>query len=65
METVIEWASEHRLIEKIGLGVFANNITAINLYKKLGFVEEGRKIREIKIGPNRYVDSVLMYKFIK
>lgn len=65
MESVIEWASNHPLIEKIGLEVFANNIGAINLYKKSGFIEEGRKIKEVKIGPDNYVDSILMCKFVK
>lgn len=65
MDALIEWASAHPIIEKIGLGVFANNAGAINLYKKLGFVEEGRKVKEIKIGPDNYVDSILMYKFVK
>jgi RimJ/RimL family protein N-acetyltransferase len=65
METLIEWASDHPVIEKIALGVFANNTGAISLYKKLGFVEEGRKVKEIKIAPDNYVDSILMYKFIK
>lgn len=62
---VIQQAQKESLFEKIGLGVLANNIGAIRLYKKLGFVEEGRKIREIKIGPGSYVDSILMYKFIE
>ncbi len=65
METVIKWASDHLIIEKIALGVFSNNAAAIGLYKKLGFVEEGRKTKEIKIGPDDYLDSILMYKFVK
>ena len=65
METAIEWASEHPVIEKIALAVFANNARAINVYKKFGFVEEGRKIKEIRVGPDEYVDSILMYKFVK
>lgn len=65
IETLIEWASKHPVIEKIGLAVFSNNDRAINLYKKLGFVEEGRKIKEIKVGPDNYADSILMYKFVK
>ena len=64
METLIKWASEHPVIEKIGLGVFSNNAGAINLYKKLGFVEEGRKVKEIKIDSDSYVDSILMNKFV-
>ena len=65
MDALIEWATEHPIIEKIALGVFANNIGAVNLYKKLGFVEEGRKVKEIKIAPDDYIDSILMYKFVK
>ena len=37
----------------------------IRLYRRLGFVEEGRRAEEIKIGPNRYVDEVLMGRFVK
>ena len=65
MQSIIDWASNNPIIEKMGLGVFANNIKAISLYKKLGFVEEGRKAKEIKIAPDKYVDSILMYKFVK
>jgi RimJ/RimL family protein N-acetyltransferase len=65
LKLIFEWASQDTVIEKIGLGVFSNNAGAINLYKKLGFVEEGRKVKEIKIGPDNYVDSILMYKFVK
>ena len=65
IQSIIDWVSNNPIIEKIGIGVFANNIKAISLYKKLGFVEEGRKVKEIEIGPDNYVDSILMYKFVK
>jgi RimJ/RimL family protein N-acetyltransferase len=65
MDTLIHWATDHPVIEKVALGVFSNNARAVNLYKKLGFIEEGRKIKEIKISPDKYVDSILMYKFVK
>lgn len=65
MDALIEWATEHPIIEKIGLDVFSNNARAINLYKKLGFVEEGRKVKEIKFSIDNYADSILMYKFVK
>lgn len=64
MDSLIEWASNSSVIEKVTLAVFANNERAINLYKKLDFIEEGCKVREIKIGENKYVDSVLMYKCV-
>jgi RimJ/RimL family protein N-acetyltransferase len=65
LQTLIEWAEASPLIEKIGMAVFANNEAAIRLYRKLGFVEEGRRPREMKLGPGRYVDDVLMFRFVK
>ena len=59
----IEWAEASPLIEKIGLGVFATNEPAIALYRKSGFVEEGRQPREVKVG-SEYVDVILMYRFV-
>jgi RimJ/RimL family protein N-acetyltransferase len=64
LQTLIDWAEANPLIEKIGMAVFANNERAIRLYRKLGFVEEGRRPREMKLGPGWYVDDVLMYRFV-
>ena len=61
---IIDWAKQDELIEKLALGVFANNHRAIGLYKKMGFVEEGRRPREFKIAPNQYLDNLLMYRFV-
>jgi RimJ/RimL family protein N-acetyltransferase len=47
------------------LDVFAVNEPAIGLYKKLGFIEEGRRIRDIQRGADDYVDTVMMYRFVK
>jgi RimJ/RimL family protein N-acetyltransferase len=62
---LLRWAEEHPIIEKVSLGTFSTNTRAIELYKKLGFVEEGRKVNEFKFNENEYVDDVLMYKFVK
>lgn len=64
MDTSLEWAEDNPLIEKVGLAVFANNERAIRLYKKLGFVEEGRRVKELKFNDEEYVDEVLMCKFV-
>jgi len=64
MQTLIEWAKNDDLIEKLSLGVFATNHRAINLYKKLGFTEEGRRPKEVKIDSEKYIDVILMYQFI-
>ena len=62
---LLRWAEEHPIIEKVSLGTFSTNTRAIELYKKLGFVEEGRKVKEFKFSENEYVDDVLMYKLVK
>lgn len=64
LEELMEWAEKNPLIEKICLGVFSTNQRAISLYKSMGFIEEGRKVKEIKIDENEYVDDILMYRFV-
>ncbi|MFJ7917219.1 MULTISPECIES: GNAT family N-acetyltransferase [unclassified Lysinibacillus] len=64
IEKLLEWAENNPYIEKISLGVFSTNERAIALYKKMGFVEEGRKINEIKLQDNKYIDDILMYKIV-
>lgn len=64
LETLLVWAEQHKEIEKICLGVLSSNDRAIHLYRSLGFLEEGRKVNEVKIG-DRYVDDILMYKDVK
>ena len=46
-------------LNKITLEVLSSNTRAINLYLKLGFVQEGVKRQEILKG-NEYVDSIIM-----
>src|SRR5262249_39530631 len=64
LQSAIDWARSHSVIEKLGLAVFSSNSRAIRLYRKLGFVEEGRRPQEVKFGPDRYADDVLMYQFV-
>jgi RimJ/RimL family protein N-acetyltransferase len=64
LNALMEWARENPLIEKVGLSVLSSNTRAIGLYKKLGFVEEGKRPREIKMGPGEYVDEILMFRFV-
>lgn len=61
---LIAWAEHTPGIEKICLTVRADNLPAIALYKKLGFVEEGRRVKEIKLAEGVYVDDVLMYRWV-
>ena len=65
LQAALDWAESSPLVEKVCLEVFATNSAAIGLYNKLGFVEEGRRIKDIKLGAGNYVDAVTMYKFVK
>jgi RimJ/RimL family protein N-acetyltransferase len=65
LKTLIEWAEKNETIEKITLAVFSTNERALSLYEKLGFIEEGRCPRDMKLDDGSYMDSVLMYKFVK
>ena len=64
LRTLVTWAEKSQILEKIDLTVHANNTRAICLYKKLGFAQEGLKIREIKYPDGKYVDTLLMSKFV-
>lgn len=46
-------------LHKISLEVLSTNIVAYNLYKKIGFVEEGRKRDEV-LKNNQWIDSIIM-----
>jgi RimJ/RimL family protein N-acetyltransferase len=65
LTTLLEWARAHPTIEKVTLGVLATNARAIHVYQALGFVEEGRHLRAFRLGPDEYVDDILMYQFVK
>jgi RimJ/RimL family protein N-acetyltransferase len=64
LATLLEWARIHPTIEKVTLGVLATNARAIHVYQALGFEEEGRHLRAIRLGPGEYVDDILMYRFV-
>lgn len=63
--SLLSWASDNLLIEKVGLEVFATNRRAIHLYSKLGFAEEGRRFKQVKISDEEYVDLILMHRFVE
>ncbi|KZE64426.1 alanine acetyltransferase [Fictibacillus phosphorivorans] len=63
LETLITWAKNNSKIEKICLEVMEDNIGAIQLYKKQGFFEEGRKAKGVKL-EDGYQDLILMALFV-
>jgi len=65
LEVMLEFARQNTGIKKVALSVLANNERAIHLYKSLGFQEEGRLVRAIKIANETYVDDIRMYIWVK
>lgn len=59
MTYLIQWAEETGIITKINLKVRPENTRAINLYKSLGFKEEGLQTRDYLI-QGKYHDSLIM-----
>lgn len=59
LASAIDWARE-RGLHKLSLSVFAHNTTAIGLYRKVGFVEEGRRIKHFRRSSGELWDAVEM-----
>lgn len=58
IRTLLNWAKENDRIEKVFLNVFATNTNAIELYRKLGFIEEARHIKIIKQTNGENIDNI-------
>ncbi|MBE4909148.1 GNAT family N-acetyltransferase [Bacillus luteolus] len=58
IEALLDWCKKNPKIEILRLEVLGSNTSAINLYKNLGFVEEGRLIKYIK--NNSYYDELVL-----
>lgn len=54
-----EWARDQGL-HKLCLEVFPHNVAAISLYRKCGFTEEGRRVRQYRRASGEYWDSIIM-----
>jgi RimJ/RimL family protein N-acetyltransferase len=59
LAAAIEWAREHGL-HKLSLSVFAHNAGAIGLYRKVGFVEEGRRVKHYRRVSGELWDAIEM-----
>lgn len=56
---LIDWARQIGTIRKINLRVRVDNLPAIHLYEKYGFVQEGQITREFYLH-GRFIDAYLM-----
>jgi RimJ/RimL family protein N-acetyltransferase len=59
LAAAIAWARE-RGLHKLSLSVFPHNTAAIALYRKFGFVEEGRRIKHYRRASGELWDAVDM-----
>jgi RimJ/RimL family protein N-acetyltransferase len=59
LAAAIEWARE-RGLHKLTLGVFPHNVAAIALYRKFGFLEEGRRVKHYRRASGELWDSIEM-----
>jgi RimJ/RimL family protein N-acetyltransferase len=59
LEAAIEWAREQGL-HKLSLSVFPHNAAAIALYRRFGFVEEGRRIKHFRRASGELWDAIDM-----
>ena len=59
MNFLIDWAQQSKIIRKIELTVRIDNIGAKELYKQLGFIEEGIISRKIQIN-EKFFDVQMM-----
>ena len=55
----IDWGREHGL-HKLTLSVFPHNEAAIGLYRKFGFVEEGRRVKQMRRANGELWDLIEM-----
>lgn len=59
VQAAIYWARRYGL-HKLCLEVFATNTAAIALYRKFGFVEEGRRTKQYRRASGELWDSIVM-----
>ena len=59
MQAAVGWARDQGL-HKLSLEVFAHNAAAIALYRKCGFMEEGRRVRQYRRASGELWDSIVM-----
>ena len=65
MKDLLEWSNATPAVGKVELHVRATNDVAIRLYRKCGFVEEGRMKNRIKLEDGTYIDDISMGWFPK
>lgn len=60
LRALLAWAQASSCARKVELLVRSQNTAALALYRKVGFVEEGRLKERVRIQDGRYVDDISM-----
>lgn len=63
--SAIAWCKKKTSLEILYLDVFAENVSAYQLYKKIGFKEDGRRKNYYKTKSGEYIDNIMMSLNIK
>lgn len=63
MRDLLDWAVRTPRVEKIELLVRSTNRVAIRLYRRLGFTEEGRLRKRVRLPDGTFVDDIAMAWF--
>jgi len=63
VQAAIDWACDQGL-HKLSLEVFTHNAAAIALYRKAGFVEEGRRRKQYRRSSGELWDSIVMGRML-
>lgn len=59
IQAAVDWATSHPAIHRLELEVFTDNIRAISLYLKMGFIIEGTKYKAYR-KHGKFKDSYMM-----
>lgn len=65
LSAIVGWAEQHPVIAKISLQVYTHNEAAVGLYRRFGFVEEGRRVGEYRFADGSLRDDLLMARWVK
>jgi RimJ/RimL family protein N-acetyltransferase len=60
LAAAVAWAEKNPAVHKLSLNVVAHNARAVALYRKFGFEEEGRRLREYRFADGSWRDDILM-----
>lgn len=64
LEALIREAEADRVLQRLELNVFADNDSAVHLYRALGFSEEGRRHGAVRESDGRLRDILMMMRWV-